>query len=135
MTRVTVPIHLRWGDMDIYGHVNNVAYAQYMEQSRVQLMAEWGMTANNPTNSHIVARNEIDFLAPLVYQAEPVEMQLWIEAIGAATYTVGYELCNGDVVHMRARTKMVTFDLNSDSAVRISPDLRARLEEVLESKS
>ena len=118
--------------MDIYGHVNNVAYAQYMEQSRVQLMAMWGMTANDPANSHIVARNEIDFLAPLVYQADPVDMHLWIEEIGAATYTVGYELCNGDVVHMRARTKMVTFDLTTHSAVRIAPDLRERLEQLLE---
>ena len=121
--------------MDIYGHVNNVAYAQYMEQSRVQLMAMWGMTANDPANSHIVARNEIDFLAPLVYQADPVDMHLWIEEIGAATYTVGYELCNGDVVHMRARTKMVTFDLTTKTAVRLAPDLRERLEQVHEPTS
>ncbi|MEY4492752.1 MAG: hypothetical protein RL355_101, partial [Actinomycetota bacterium] len=27
MLEVVVPIHLRWGDMDVYGHINNVAYA------------------------------------------------------------------------------------------------------------
>jgi len=113
--------------MDIYGHINNVAYAQYMEQSRVQLMAQEGMTPNNLEESHVVARNEIDFLVPLVYQAEPVHMHLWIERVGNATYTVGYELRNGDVVHMRAKTNMVTFNQVTNTPCRIPTELREYL--------
>jgi acyl-CoA thioester hydrolase len=127
MTQIVVPIHLRWGDMDIYGHINNVAYAQYMEQSRVQLMAQEGMTPNNLEESHVVARNEIDYLAPLVYQAEPVQMHLWIERVGNATYTVGYELRNGETVHMRAKTNMVTFNQVTNTPCRIPTVLREYL--------
>ncbi len=132
MPRVVVPIHLRWGDMDVYGHINNVAYAQYMEQSRVTLMAEKGFTPTDGSESHIVARNEIDYLAPLVYQAEPVEMHLWIEKLGASTYTVGYELRNGDVIHMRAKTVMITYDLIANAPRRIPTDLRAYLESTMD---
>jgi len=27
---------LRWADMDMLGHVNNVAYFRYMEQARIE---------------------------------------------------------------------------------------------------
>ena len=131
MSEIVVPIHLRWGDMDVYGHINNVAYAQYMEQSRVQLMAYEGFTPTSKADSHIVARNEIDYLVPLKYQADPVHMHLWVEKLGAATYTVGYELHNGDIVHMRAKTRMVTFDLEANAPKRIDPKLREYLQAAL----
>ncbi len=131
MLEVVVPIHLRWGDMDVYGHINNVAYAQFMEQSRVQLMAETGFDPKNFAEAHVVARNEIDYIAPLEYQAQPVHMYLWVEQVGNATYTVGYELRNGETVHMRAKTRMVCLDLETNRPVRIPEKMREYLEKTL----
>lgn len=34
------PLKVNWGDMDALGHVNNVMYFQYLENSRIALM-EW----------------------------------------------------------------------------------------------
>jgi len=31
----TAHIPVRWGDMDSYGHVNNILYMQYLEEARV----------------------------------------------------------------------------------------------------
>lgn len=30
----TATIPVRWGDMDSYGHVNNILYMQYLEEAR-----------------------------------------------------------------------------------------------------
>jgi acyl-CoA thioester hydrolase len=117
--------------MDVYGHINNVAYAQFMEQSRVQLMTETGFEPKNFSEAHVVARNEIDYIAPLEYQADPVHMYLWVEHVGNATYTVGYELRNGEVVHMRAKTRMVTVDLVTNRPVRIPEQMRDYLVKTL----
>jgi acyl-CoA thioester hydrolase len=131
MPEVIVPIHLRWGDMDVYGHINNVAFAQFMEQARVQLMAETGFEPKNFSEAHVVARNEIDYILPLEYQSDPVHMYLWVEHVGNATYTVGYELRDGDTVHMKAKTRMVTVDLETNRPVRIPEKMREYLVEAL----
>ncbi|MEL0027579.1 MAG: thioesterase family protein [Perlucidibaca sp.] len=34
------PLKVNWGDMDALGHVNNVMYFQYLENSRIAIM-EW----------------------------------------------------------------------------------------------
>ena len=36
MTRIHVPIHLRWADLDAYNHVNNVEVVRLLEEARVR---------------------------------------------------------------------------------------------------
>lgn len=35
MVRIVVPVSVRWGDLDAYGHVNNAAMLQLLEEARV----------------------------------------------------------------------------------------------------
>ena len=35
-----VPVEVRYGDLDVQGHVNNVTYFTYFEQARVRFLAE-----------------------------------------------------------------------------------------------
>src|SRR5699024_8345566 len=39
--RFTTEIVLRWGDMDAYGHVNNVQYHRLLEEARVRAFKDW----------------------------------------------------------------------------------------------
>lgn len=36
MTRLRVPVQLRWSDMDAYGHVNNVEMLRLLEEARIE---------------------------------------------------------------------------------------------------
>lgn len=36
MTRLRIPVHLRWSDMDAYGHVNNVEMLTLLEEARIE---------------------------------------------------------------------------------------------------
>ena len=36
MTRITVPLPLRWGDQDAYGHVNNATMFRLLEEARIR---------------------------------------------------------------------------------------------------
>ncbi len=36
MTRLRVPVQLRWSDMDAYGHVNNVELLRLLEEARIE---------------------------------------------------------------------------------------------------
>ena len=36
MARLHIPIPLRWGDLDAYGHINNVEMLRLLEEARIQ---------------------------------------------------------------------------------------------------
>ncbi len=66
---VVVSLDLPWGDMDAFGHVNNVAYFRYFEQSRVAfLTAVAWMPAGQPAGiGPIVHSTQARFRRPLAY--------------------------------------------------------------------
>ncbi len=64
-----VSLDLPWGDMDAFGHVNNVAYFRYFEQSRVAFLKAVGwMPEGSPTGiGPIVHSTQARFRLPLAY--------------------------------------------------------------------
>ncbi len=64
-------LEIRFADIDVMGHVNNAIYLNYFEQGRIQYFnqrigGEW----NWDTYGIIVARNEIDYLQPILLNDE-----------------------------------------------------------------
>ena len=39
------PIHVRFSDVDVYGHVNNVKYFEYLQEARISMIARAGAAA------------------------------------------------------------------------------------------
>jgi len=117
---------MRWSDMDAYAHVNNTAYLSYLEQARVAMFFDrYDGTFSQGT---IISRNEIDYLAPVVYHPDPLRLELWIDEIGGARFTVRYEVFDRDRLAARAATTCVTFDFASDRPRRITAVERGILE-------
>ncbi|NBU31638.1 MAG: acyl-CoA thioesterase [Actinobacteria bacterium] len=123
MASVVVPIYLRWSDMDIYHHVNNVAYANYLESARVQFLANHGLEPTVDGYGQLVARLEIDYKAPLEYHAQPVDMELWVSKIGASTYEINYELRDSQTIYVQAKTLMVCVSVEHGVPGRIPEKL------------
>jgi acyl-CoA thioester hydrolase len=126
MARFVHQVHMRWSDMDAYAHVNNTSYLSYLEQARVAMFFDrYDGTFSQGT---IIGRHEIDYLHPIVYHPEPLRLELWIEKIGGAKFTVRYEVFDHDRLVARAATTCVTFDFTTDRPRRITADERAVLE-------
>ena len=86
-----VPIHLRFGDMDINNHINNVQFARLFEESRVRSFASW--LAERPRGySMVVARQDIVFTAVLEYSLEPVTVRSCVSRIGNTSFTLALTL-------------------------------------------
>ena len=87
--RTEVP--LRWSDMDAYGHVNNVQYLRLLEDARVIGFREWfGADKSLLDAGVVVSRHEIEYLAPLTYRPEPIEVDMWVTRTSGAGFTLGY---------------------------------------------
>ena len=128
---------LRWSDLDAYGHVNNSRFLTLYEEARVALMfaggRAWGV--GSFADGVVIRRHEVDYLRPVDYalgrataEAAPtVRIELWVEQIRAASFTVAYELYDGDVLASTARSVLVPFDLTRKLPRRLSDEERAFL--------
>ena len=114
-----VPIHTRWGDMDVFHHINNVAYARYLEDARAYFLEQAGRRAVDDDHGHIVQRNEIDYLHQMEYRIAPYDMELWVDRIAAASYVLAYELRDDQHIYMKARTTMVCLNMRTERPTRL----------------
>ncbi|MGH3747175.1 MAG: acyl-CoA thioesterase [Micromonosporaceae bacterium] len=125
---------MRWSDMDAYGHVNNVVYLTYLEESRVDMLFTLGSELGGRALSDgvLVARHEIDYKRPLVYHPRGVDIDLWVGDIKAASFEIRYEVHDETTLFARAASVLVPYDLEAARPRRVSPEERAFLERYLE---
>ena len=131
MASLVVPIQLSWGDMDIFKHINNVAYARYMETGRALLIEHFKIEILTEDLGQIVARNEIDYLKQLVFREDMLDLEIWIDRIGNSSYDIAYEFRDKESVYMRAKTRMVCVNMHTDRPTRIPEDLRKVFESAM----
>ncbi|KUN32244.1 MULTISPECIES: acyl-CoA thioesterase [Streptomyces] len=117
---------LRWADMDAYGHVNNVVFLRYLEEARIDFLFR---PDKDFKQGSVVARHEIDYKRQLVHRHEPVDIELWVTEIKAASFTLAYEVKDGDLVYVRASTVIVPFDFDAQRPRRITAEEREFLQE------
>lgn len=72
----------------------------------------------------MISRHEIDYLCPIVCHPEPPRLELWIERIGGARFTVRYEVYDGAHLAALASTLCVSFDFESDRPRRLAEEGR-----------
>ncbi|NEA45488.1 thioesterase family protein [Streptomyces sp. SID10815] len=117
---------LRWADMDAYGHVNNVVFLRYLEEARIDFLFR---PDKQFKQGSVVARHEIDYKRQLVHRHAPVDVELWVTEVKAASFTLRYEVKDGDTVYVRASTVIVPFDFEAQRPRRITAEEREFLGE------
>lgn len=86
-----VEIPTRWQDVDLYGHVNNVAYYSYFDTAvNGWLIAHTGIDVRHLDAIGIVAQSSCTFLGSLDFP-EVVEARLRVDRVGTSsvTYALG----------------------------------------------
>jgi len=143
--RISIPIQIRWSDIDGYGHVNNAAMLTLLEEARIATFwnADLPEGAARPTQTlsagpsaehfTLVARQEVEYLAPLSFSQRPARVDLWVARIGGASLEVDYEVFSPDDVRCAiAATSIVMVDAASGRPRRLTADERTSLEQLLE---
>ncbi|MEU1005500.1 MULTISPECIES: acyl-CoA thioesterase [Streptomyces] len=120
---------LRWADMDAYGHVNNVVFLRYLEEARIDFLFR---PEKDFKQGSVVARHEIDYKRQLVHRHHPVDIELWVTEIRAASFTLTYEVKDDDQIYVRASTVIVPFDFEAQRPRRITAEEREFLREYMD---
>ncbi|MGM7696712.1 acyl-CoA thioesterase [Microbacterium sp. A84] len=139
-SRISIPIQLRWGDLDAYNHVNNTSMLKLLEEARVR--AFWAPDEGEeapPTavlqagiasgTLSLIARQEIEYLAPVPYQRRPLDVQLWFGKIGGSSVDVCYEVFNDPanatrVLYARSTAVLVLVNADTGRPTRVTAEMR-----------
>lgn len=144
MARLHIATALRWGDLDAYGHVNNVEVLRLLEEARVQALWAPDDELERPGSPpsavldarlgsatlSIIARTEIEYLATIEYRRSPLDIQVWIGRLGGADLDICYEIrspigTEPSELYARAATRVVLCDSTTMSPRRLSAEERA----------
>ena len=71
---IDLPIRIDWSEMDLFGHINNVAYFKYVQSARVNFLETIGINTANPDNkiSFVLAHSSCNYRQPLYFPDEIV---------------------------------------------------------------
>ncbi|MBE3563138.1 MAG: acyl-CoA thioesterase [Hydrogenibacillus schlegelii] len=87
------PFRVRFGELDAFGHVNNVVYFRYFEQARIDYFGHLGLFTDlftGPSSGLIVvAQQEAHYLKPL-YFGDAIDVGVRCARLGRTSLTLEY---------------------------------------------
>ncbi len=117
-------VEVWFGDVDSFGHVNNVAIARYLETARMKYFVErLGFKKLEPI--FVLRRIEIDYLSPL-YLGETAIVEIWVERVGNTSFDFGYRIYekNSGREIVKAKSVQVWYDVRENKKLPIPEDIR-----------
>jgi acyl-CoA thioester hydrolase len=115
--------YVRWGDLDAFGHVNNATYLVYAQEARFA----WSKMIEM-----VVARAEVDFIAPIYTGDIYIDVEIWVNKIGNSSFGLTYEMKNGDELLARIKTVQVTVSMDTKKSRPLTDAEREFLAKYLE---
>lgn len=122
------PIAVRWGDMDAYGHVNNVNFLRYFESGRVAYAHD---AYDRPVGANgenvILADTQCSFKRQLHYPSD-ITILSRTSRVGRTSMTMEQLILQGEgELVATSRSVMVWFDFQSQRPVPVPDSLKSRL--------
>ena len=125
------PVQIRFNDIDLLGHVNNVMYGHYFDMARYDFMKQkLGGLIDFRTSRRILimVRTEYDFLQPSF-----LEDRLYVETVLSHTGNKSIQfqqriVDNHGVARVTCVSVMSTFDKETGKSFEISPEWREALQ-------
>lgn len=117
---------VRFRDVDAMGHVNNAVLATYIEQARIEYLRHLGVLDGPLFMGMILARLEIDFVAP-THPGGEVEVAVRAARSGNKSFQLDYELRQDGRAVARASTVLVAYDYEQAQSMPLPDEWRERL--------
>ena len=125
----TFPIQIRFNDIDILGHVNNVMYGHYFDMARYDFMMKQFtfVDLRNGRYILIMVRTEYDFIQPSFLE-ERLYVHTSLQHIGNKSIRFQQSIVDDKgVVRVACTSVMSTFDKETGKSFELSKEWRAML--------
>ena len=118
------PLYVRFSDVDVYRHVNNVKYFEYLQEARVRQMAALTKGSGFAGLTFVTAQTDVDYRLPILLRHEPYDVWSAIIGVGNRSMTIESEIADDDQVLARARVTVVFFDAETQRSAEPPPQVR-----------
>ena len=124
--RIHVPIHLRWGDLDAFNHVNTAAYLVYIQEARLEWLAKIEGAWFDETMMPVVASAHMNYRRQLGWPAR-IAVELSTARIGNSSVTIAHRIvaeADPDCVYADGEVVMVWIDPATGRSVPLPTAIR-----------
>jgi acyl-CoA thioester hydrolase len=113
---VSISVPVAWGEMDAFGHVNNVVYARWVESGRIAYFDRLGLLERMRAEGvgPILARLAIEYRRPVTFP-DSVRVETTVTRIGNSSFTMA----------SRIQSDVLGVEVASDEEVIVLFDYRA----------
>ena len=121
----TLPIQLRFNDIDMMGHVNNAVIMEYFDLGKDAFFSAHGLPPTKGDFTVMVVHYEVDFKSQIRYH-DNIAVETELEKIGNKSLTVLQRVVNTDsgTVCVVCRTVMAGYRRSTSSSEVIPPEVR-----------
>ncbi|ADZ70741.1 acyl-CoA thioesterase [Polymorphum gilvum] len=117
---------LRYGDTDRQGHVNNAAFATFLETGRVEILHDSDRPLTEKGAAFVIARLELDFLSEILWPGT-VDIGTRVTRVGSSSVTLEQAIFQDGRCAARATTVIVQMDETTRRSRPLSAATAARL--------
>ena len=136
---IVTEIPVLWGDMDDFGHVNNIIYLKWCETSRVELFRKvWDLKSlkmedilSEEGMGPILANFNINYRIPVQYP-DLITVKTRVTSIGNTSFGISHELyskANGENIVANAESVVVMINYKLGEKIAIDEDNRSKLKQ------
>jgi len=129
---VKLSLRLDWSEMDLFGHINNVAYFKYIQASRVHYWELTGVAASFAQTrvGPILLSTNCQFISPLHYPGNII-VEARMEFIKNTSFGIHHRILSpAGLVAAEAHDVIVNYDFNLNQKTPVSTLFRQAVEEI-----
>lgn len=119
-------IHVRWDDLDAFGHVNNASYLTFAQEARSDFV--WFSRTNRGETpimpDMVVARAEVDFIEPIYEGGIDVDVAISVERIGNSSFELLYVVSRDGTIFAKVKTVQVAISMETMKSRPITDEER-----------
>jgi acyl-CoA thioester hydrolase len=125
----SVRIPLAWGEMDAFGHVNNVAYFRWLETARMHYLRAIGITHPDQQEGIglLLAETRCTFLKPLHFP-DTITVRTGVVKVRNTSFIMNYEI-HSDIQGLAATAEsvQVMFDYRNNTKTPVPDNVRTTI--------
>jgi acyl-CoA thioester hydrolase len=110
----SVPITVRWRDLDAYNHVNNSVFLTYLEEARLVWLAGIDGDWKTETMSPVLAASQVNFRDQIEWPGELL-VEVRCEKLGNSSLTLAHRITSADGTRLYCDASIVMVWINPQS--------------------
>ena len=127
---VSLRLRLDWSELDLYGHINNVAYFKYLQASRINYWEQIGIESLHESDGigPMLAATHCDFRKPLHYPGD-ISIKASITEMGNTSFHIAHRIFDSEgVLAAEGYDVIVLFNYRKGAKEPIPQTLRTIVE-------